>query len=365
MHSRLLWICSTLTPYNSFLFRTLHSEPQFDLNVVTSKKYDHRHPWNTDLGSGFMVRPMRKFLWIDWRLVGEAIKRNTDMVVIAGWNTPTVVLVSGLLAILGLPFALWTDTPDVNADRKLLKSILRKRWLLWIFQHARVVMGTGDPAIKALQVMGCPTHKIVKFPFFVDLGHYDEQSGSRNDVKTKRFVSVGRVENAVKAHDIAIEAFARMQNNNDCISKWEYIIVGSGPDVENLRELVTTLGLSDNVTIMGWMEPNEVRKILSQSHVFVHPSLRDAYPAAVLEAMAVGLPVIGSNASGSVIDRVIHQENGMIHTAGDVSELADHLEWSMINFEKMIDMGRAARVTAETWPVSKAIEIIDNVVNGQ
>ena len=222
MHSRLLWICSTLTPYNSFLFRTLHSEPQFDLNVVTSKKYDHRHPWNTDLGSGFMVRPMRKFLWIDWRLVGEAIKRNTDMVVIAGWNTPTVVLVSGLLAILGLPFALWTDTPDVNADRKLLKSILRKRWLLWIFQHARVVMGTGDPAIKALQVMGCPTHKIVKFPFFVDLGHYDEQSGSRNDVKTKRFVSVGRVENAVKAHDIAIQAFARMQNKNDCISEWEY-----------------------------------------------------------------------------------------------------------------------------------------------
>ena len=113
------------------------------------------------------------------------------------------------------------------------------------------------------------------------------------------------------------------------------------------------------------MEPNEVRKILEQAHVFVHPSLRDAYPAAVLEAMAVGLPVIGSNASGSVLDRVVHQENGLVHTAGDVSELSDQLEWSMINFEKIIDMGREARVTAETWPVSKAIEIIHDVVNGQ
>ena len=365
MHSSLLWICSTLTPYNSFLFRALHSEPQFDLKVVTSKKYDPRHPWSTDLGSGFIVRPMRQFLWIDWRLVGEAIKPNTDMVVIAGWNTPTVILVSGLLAILGLPFALWTDTPDVHSERKLLKSILRKRWLLWIFHHARVVMGTGDPAIQALKSMGCPANKIVKFPFFVDLGHYNKRSGARNDVKTKCFVSVGRVENAVKAHDIAIQAFARMQNNNDFSSEWEYIVVGSGPDVDNLRELVAALGLSDNVIITGWMEPNEVRKILEQAHVFVHPSLRDAYPAAVLEAMAVGLPVIGSNASGSVLDRVVHQENGLVHTAGDVSELSDQLEWSMINFEKIIDMGREARVTAETWPVSKAIEIIHDVVNGQ
>jgi colanic acid/amylovoran biosynthesis glycosyltransferase len=253
----------------------------------------------------------------------------------------------------------------MHSDRKLLKSILRKRWLLWIFHHARVVMGTGDPAIQALQAMGCPANKIVKFPFFVDLGHYDKRNRARNDVKTKRFVSVGRVENAVKAHDLAIQAFARMQNNNDFNSEWEYIVVGSGPDVDNLRELTTALGLSDNVTITGWMEPNEVRKILDQAHVFVHPSLRDAYPAAVLEAMAVGLPVIGSNASGSVLDRIVHQENGLVHTAGDVSELSDHLEWSMINFEKIIDMGSAARVTAENWPVSKAIEIIDDVVNGQ
>ena len=365
MPSRLLWICSTLTPYNSFLFRVLNSEPQFDLHIITSKKYDPRHPWSTDLGSGFMVRPMRKFLWIDWRLVGEAIKPNTDMVVIAGWNTPTVVLVSGLLAILGLPFALWTDTPDVHANRKLLKSILRNRWLLWIFHHAKVVMGTGEPAIQALQNMGCPATKIVKFPFFVDLNHYDKQSRARNDVKITRFVSVGRVENSVKAHHIAIRAFADMQHNIDFNSEWEYVVVGGGPDVDNLRELVADVGLSDNITITGWMEPDEVRKILEQAHIFVHPSLRDAYPAAVLEAMAAGLPVIGSDASGSVLDRVVHQENGLIHIAGDVSELSDHLEWSMINFEKMIDMGRAARVTAETWPVSKAIEIINDVVNGQ
>ena len=116
-------------------------------------------------------------------------------------------------------------------------------------------MGTGDPAIQALKSMGCPANKIVKFTFFVDLGHYNKRSRAINDVKTKCFVSVGRVENAVKAHDIAIQAFARMQNNNDFSSEWEYIVVGSGPDVDNLRELVAALGISDNVIITGRMEP--------------------------------------------------------------------------------------------------------------
>ena len=41
---------------------------------------------------------------------------------------------------------------------------------------------------------------------------------------------------------------------------------------------------------MGWLEPEEVRDVLLGSDVLIHPSLHDAYPAAVLEAMAVGLP---------------------------------------------------------------------------
>ena len=79
--------------------------------------------------------------------------------------------------------------------------------------------------------------------------------------------------------------------------------------------------------------------------------------------MALGTPVLGSNAAGSVLDRVEHMKNGCVHSAGDVSELSEQIEWVLQHRDAVDDMGRAARITAESWPVSKAVEIITSLTN--
>ena len=225
-------------------------------------------------------------------------------------------------------------------------------------------MGTGVPALAALRAMGCPNGKLIKFPFFVDLEKYH---GSRADSlpgKSIQFVSVGRIENVVKGHQFAVEALRRVVERTGRMD-WNYTIAGSGPDAEELRALISSCGLAERISVTGWMEPDEVRDVLHRSDVLIHPSLRDAYPAVVLEAMAAGLPVIGSDAAGSVLDRVVHMHNGWIHPAGDVSELSEQIEWTLTHREAVTEMGRAARATAEEWPVSRAVEIITSVLADQ
>ncbi|MDP7544945.1 MAG: glycosyltransferase, partial [Anaerolineales bacterium] len=146
---------------------------------------------------------------------------------------------------------------------------------------------------------------------------------------------------------------------------WKYTIAGGGPDAEKLRALIASRGLDGRIRVTGWLEPDEVGGVLRRSDVLIHPSLRDAYPAAVLEAMASGLPVIGSDAAGSVLDRVVHMQNGWIHAAGDVSQLSEQIEWALQHRGDVTEMGRAARLTAEEWPVSRAVEIIRSVLAGQ
>ena len=354
----LLWICSSLSPYNSFLFRSLNADNILDLRVVALKSNDIKHPWQTDLSSGFNFRNINLFFWIDWKVLIEAVQSKTNLVVIAGWNSPTTFVLASILALMNKPFVLWTDTPDLYKRRNVLKVFFRNRWLLWVFEKAVAVMGTGSPARRALKKMGCSDFKIVDFPFFVDLDRYNKRYESLDKQLPILFVSVGRVENKIKGHDVAIKAFSRIDRKFE----WEYVIVGSGPDNKNIINLIDKYGLKNNVKVTGWMEPDKVTEVLKKAQVYVHPSLRDAYPAAVLEAMAAGLPIIGSNASGSVVDRIDHNKSGLIHSAGDIDELAQHLEWTLLNVEKVFEMGKQSRLVAEKWPVSIAVRIIREIL---
>ena len=361
---RLLWLCSTLPPYNGFLFRSLSAQPDIGLQVVVNKMEDARHPWQTELTHGFNARPIRRITGIDLGLLREALWSRNTMIVIAGWNVPAVILFVSLLAVRRASFVLWTDTPDVRAYRPPLKAALRDRWLRWLFGCARAVMGTGTPALEALQEMGCPAGKLLKFPFFVDLEKYHVSRAAAPTAHGVRFVSVGRIDNAVKGHDLAVQALNRVAERTGRLD-WSYTIAGDGPDLEELRSLISSSGMSERIRVTGWLEPDEVRSVLQRCDVLIHPSLRDAYPAAVLEAMATGMPVIGSNAAGSVLDRVVHMQNGWIHAAGNVSQLSEQIEWVLSNPEEVAKMGKAARLTAEQWPVSRAIEIIRSIVAGQ
>ncbi len=67
---------------------------------------------------------------------------------------------------------------------------------------------------------------------------------------------------------------------------------------KELKELAQSLKLNSQVIFTGWIEKEELRKVLSASDLFIMPSAKEGMPNVILEALAVGLPVIGSYIPG-------------------------------------------------------------------
>lgn len=101
-----------------------------------------------------------------------------------------------------------------------------------------------------------------------------------------------------------------------------FVLVGDGPLRAELVKLVDKLGLTGRVDFVGSIGRVDVAELLSKSSIFVFPSLREGLPLSVLEAMACGVPVVGSDIPG-VNDVVKHGENGFLVLPRDSKGLAE------------------------------------------
>lgn len=364
MRYRLNWICHSPSPYTAYLFRTLAADPAIDLSVYFTRPAITSHPWRAQLTEGYRSRMYRRAAGLDWGVLRLAAADRRSLLVAGGWNEPTIQFALTLRMIQRLPFVVWTSMPHLARKRHPLKASLRSTWLRLVFWHAARVMGTGAPALASLAQMGCPVQKLANLPHFVDLDAYRRPAPIPRDFDLSRpvkCISIGRVVNSMKGHDVAIAAFAKAQR----LAGWEdceFHLAGSGQDFAALQQQAHDMGLGDRVRFLGWLEADQVRELCRSSHVLIHPSRTDPYGAAVVEAMAAGLVVLGSDATGAVLDRIRHGENGFIHRSGDVDQLAEQIGDLFLHPEILQDVGCRARLTAEQWPVGRGVQTIKSIL---
>jgi glycosyltransferase involved in cell wall biosynthesis len=98
------------------------------------------------------------------------------------------------------------------------------------------------------------------------------------------------------------------------------VLIGKGPEEETLRARAAALGIADAVTFAGFLPHAEVIQWMQRARVLVLPSLEEGQGAVLLEALAAGTPVAGSNVDG--IAEVITSQVGRLFAAGDAPGLA-------------------------------------------
>ncbi|MEN3284661.1 MAG: hypothetical protein V7607_5801 [Solirubrobacteraceae bacterium] len=124
---------------------------------------------------------------------------------------------------------------------------------------------------------------------------------------------------------------------------WRLEVVGIGPDEDRLRRLASELGIDDQVAFLGF-EPDKarIRERLQRCTVFVLPSAHEGLPVALLEAMACGTPVVGSDIPA--IADVVQQGGGEVVPVGAADRLAAAIQSVAADRDRL---GRAARSTVE------------------
>jgi glycosyltransferase involved in cell wall biosynthesis len=144
-----------------------------------------------------------------------------------------------------------------------------------------------------------------------------------------------------KGQDDVIAAFATLLAEFPAA---RLLVVGDGEDRERLERLVAQLGVARAVRFTG--QRTDVPRVLDALDVFVHPSRREPFGLAVLEAMAAGKPVVAST-DGAFPEFVDDGMTGLLVPPGDVAQLACVLRRLLANASLRVSLGAAARCRVE------------------
>jgi glycosyltransferase involved in cell wall biosynthesis len=102
------------------------------------------------------------------------------------------------------------------------------------------------------------------------------------------------------------------------------VLVGDGERRQSLEERMSQLGVAHRVTITGWSDAEGVRSALREARALVAPSFAEGLPVVIMEALAMGRPVISTHIAG-IPELVRPGESGWLVPASSVTDLADAL----------------------------------------
>lgn len=196
--------------------------------------------------------------------------------------------------------------------------------------------------------LGCPEEKIRVHHMGVDCRRLSAGRKDCDDTQPVRLLSVGRMVEK-KGFEYGVRAVAELVRRG---LRCEYEIIGDGPLRTELERLIERLDVSTTVRLSGWKTSAEVFARLRASDVLMAPSVtgrdgdQEGIPVTLMEAMAIGLPVVSTRHSG-IPELVRDKESGYLVAERDVAGLAERLADLMESPQRRRAMGAAGRSAVE------------------
>lgn len=190
------------------------------------------------------------------------------------------------------------------------------RWCLRLNQRIIVV----NHEMVTLLSAWFPQHwrKIQFIPNGVDIP--ENGFNGKEPVATFTVVVISSLIPAKKV-EVVIHSLARLTQHG---LNARLLVVGDGVERKNLEDLVVRLHLKKKVVFLGVIEPEDVKALLRTSHAMVLASEKEGRPNVVLEAMAIGTPVVAADIQ-SVRELIGSNERGLLFPPGDVEQLTARL----------------------------------------
>ncbi|MBL7683099.1 MAG: glycosyltransferase family 4 protein [Flavipsychrobacter sp.] len=161
-------------------------------------------------------------------------------------------------------------------------------------------------------------------------------SNTHKNYEKLQLISVGRLV-WKKGYEYAIRAALLLKRKG---IPFEYKIIGEGSHRQALEFMIKESGLENQVSLMGERDAEVIKQELKQAHIFVHPAISEGFSNAVLEAQAMGLPVVCTDADG-LAENIADGVTGFIVHKWDEHAIATKLEMLWNNRDMMKAMGNA------------------------
>jgi len=158
-----------------------------------------------------------------------------------------------------------------------------------------------------------------------------------------------------KGFDLLIDAFA-----NVSAADWQLVILGEGPERDNLEKQVSDLSLSGRVQLPGQVK--DIDAFYAKAPIFVLSSRFEGFPNVLCEAMAAGLACISCDCASGPADIIDHNQNGLLVETENETALAAAINALIYNQNKRDSLGKAAAKISEKLALNKIMARWDDTL---
>lgn len=289
-------------------------------------------PLGIHYSSSFLLRNLRLFFYVPFVLRRVLSKYSVDYMISFGDSAffPAVLLKN----ICDYKLII-SERGDPNYSSGFLERLRQK---LIRFSDVAVFQTKGAEDYYSKKI-GLSAKKVI-IPNPILLPH---QLWKSNDNKT--ILSVGRLDLRQKRQDLLIDAYNIVHQK---FPDWKLVICGSGPDRLLIEDRVKGYGLTDFIDMPGAVK--NIKDYMLFSSIFVLTSDFEGIPNALLEAMAIGMPVVSTDCSpGGAALLIDNYKNGILVKRGNVEEYVKAVSYLINNPQEAANLGRKARLSMQDY----------------
>lgn len=220
------------------------------------------------------------------------------------------------------------------------------------YNHVNTFITTTRDQKDYLEKNNISSEKIQVIPNFSSIVPVKEVPDKKN--KSYTIVTYGRMVYK-KGFDILLSAF---KNILDAGIDAELLIGGDGPEKKNLIRQSLDMGINNKVKFTGWIE--DVESILKEADIFVLPSRNEPFGIAILEAMAMGVPIISTETRGPV--EILDGQSAILVKTNDIESLTRGITDALINYHESLSRAiHALRLFNEKYEKNVVVNEILNL----
>ncbi len=235
---------------------------------------------------------------------------HAHIAVPAGWATAL------LHKIVGAPVVLTENSSEFG-------SWLKRPGLRWMaklaFSHVNLVIAVSEGQRKRIENTFHRHKGMVVVPNIVDTTRFKPSPLPGSD-RAYRLLFVGLMDTDQKGVQVLLRALALIQDQNALAVPLHVDMVGDGVLRSQYEQEAKRLHVDNMLTFHGLLEHTAVAQLLRHCHALVLPSLHEALPLVIIEAMASGRPVISTRCGGP--EYMISDETGLLVEPGQPEPLA-------------------------------------------
>jgi glycosyltransferase involved in cell wall biosynthesis len=238
----------------------------------------------------------------------------------AHWATHPALAAYVIHQLTGLRYSITAHAHDIHVERPMLgEKIQEAEFVVTISEYNRRFLGElyGTPVTDKTIVVHCGVDPDVFKP---------QQTVPRIENDKFTIICVASLE-VRKGHHYLIEACAQLKAYN---VNFECLFIGDGPARARIETQIEQLDLADSINLLGYQPRHRVSELLAQADVMVLPSItiksgkKEGIPVALMEALAMEIPVISTDMSG-IPELIEHEQTGLLVPECDSMALATEL----------------------------------------